>query len=75
MEMLNSPLDYDILLGGLPIGIELVALESGALNFILSFVYTRKELGEDFPSYQSALGQSGMLWISWPKKKPVLLQI
>ena|SRR5947209_8575624 len=39
-----------------------------ALELIINFVITKKDLLASFPIWASRLTPAGMLWIAWPKK-------
>jgi hypothetical protein len=68
VAVINSPLDYATLLEGLPENLTFTSLQDGRLDFIHAFVRTQAELVITFPTFQSSLAKTGMLWISWPKK-------
>jgi hypothetical protein len=65
---LGAPRSYPLLLGPLPAGAKLHARLARAPQFIHRFVRCRRELEADLPRLAQALGDSGTLWVSWPKK-------
>lgn len=65
--LLNTPAGYDQTLGELPPVTPVESL-AGPLDFIHFFTREQAELEHRFPQLKEALAQTGMLWISWPKK-------
>ncbi len=63
----NSPDDYSITLGPLPLDVTVLKRASGLLNFIQIFVTRRRELENAIPRLVCNLTGDGALWISWPK--------
>lgn len=51
---------------------KLVRQPDGALDFIHLFVKGHSELQNKLSTYQPRMAPDGMLWVSWPKKKPGL---
>ena len=41
----------------------------GEFDYLHLFIITQTEMDNDFPKLASHLGQTGMLWVSWPKAK------
>ena len=41
---------------------------SNALDFVILFTKSRKELTREFSRTAEVLAPAGMLWVSWPKK-------
>jgi hypothetical protein len=66
--ILNSPLDYPEILGMLPPGSVASDRLEGTFDFIQLFTKERKGLEKIFADLKRALSQTGMLWISWPKR-------
>lgn len=52
----------------LPADVTIDAKSKRPLDFVLLFVKTRRELENKFSRYSARLTQTGMVWISWPKK-------
>jgi hypothetical protein len=65
---LSAPPAYASLLGALPTGSSLHSRLPAASGFIHKFARTRSDLTADFPRLARALTDSGILWISWPKR-------
>ena len=66
--VLNPPPGYSKTLGRLPPGSTVTdRLYSGA-PFIHLFTASRKDLEKRLPRLVAALGEGGIIWISWPKK-------
>jgi hypothetical protein len=65
--VLNSPVPYKKLLGGLPKNAKESRLKPG-LHFIHFFGVNRSDLAASFPKLKKALAKNGTLWISWPKR-------
>jgi hypothetical protein len=51
----------------LPAGV-MIGKSKRALDFVLLFVKTRREMENKFSRYAAKLTPAGMLWISWPKR-------
>src|SRR5438067_8690913 len=68
VAFISAPKNYAATLGKLPPEVSVSRAANGALDFIQLFVRNRAELESEMPSTQRALGQDGMLWISWPKQ-------
>ncbi len=66
---LSAPPTYLSLLGALPAGASLHSRLPAASAFIHKFARTRDNLAPDFPRLARALTDSGILWISWPKRE------
>lgn len=64
----KSPPKYFQWRGPLPQGAVVRARLTGQLDFIHLFVSDRKSLEKEFILCQKHVKDSGMLWISWPKK-------
>jgi len=67
--ILNSPQNYNTVLGKLPEEVVLMKELKGPLDFIQFFTREKKELEHVFPILKRELSQAGMIWISWPKVK------
>ena len=68
MIILHAPDDYDVTLGTLPDGVEVVHELNGIFDLIQYFVTERAAYERDFPILRDLLATAGMLWVSWPKK-------
>lgn len=68
LVILNAPPGYEATLGKLPDGVEHATEFSGQFDFIHFFTTERTSLEEVFPNLKAGLRQTGMLWVSWPKK-------
>ena len=68
MAFVHEPEDYQILLGLLPDGVQILDIITGDLDFIHAFYKERAEFEAEYPALKNALRKDGMLWISWPKK-------
>lgn len=64
----DSPTAYFQWISPLPKGTVVKDRLAGQFDFIHLFVSTRKNLETEFVVSQKHLKQTGMLWISWPKK-------
>ena len=67
VAQVNAPSNYSALLGGWPVGVQLVELPEGELDFIHWFTDSGLELESEFDRIKQALKPAGMLWVSWPK--------
>jgi hypothetical protein len=53
----------------IPLGVQIQqALLREPMDFIHCFMVSRKELSRQFPILKNSLAESGVLWISWPKR-------
>lgn len=67
ITVVNGPGNYKKLLGPVPKGVAVKdTLKKGDM-FIHLFVQNTKELNKYFPKVTKALGDGGLLWISYPK--------
>lgn len=71
--IINAPDGYDVTLGVLPDGVELVDELDGLFDLIQYFVTERSVYERDFPVLRDHLTTAGMLWVSWPKKASKML--
>jgi hypothetical protein len=67
-SVLNCPVSYASLLGGLPAGTQQARTLRANTQFIHYFATSRAELRRALPRLRRALSQNGLLWISWPKR-------
>lgn len=65
---LKAPRAYRGLLAPIPRGVSFTPRLARSAAFVHWFVRTREELERSFPGVSSALADTGVLWISWPKK-------
>ena len=69
VALLNPPTDFEQTLGKLPEGVQLQKHVRGeALDVIVFFTASRRELEKRFADLAGRLSPAGGLWISWPKK-------
>ena len=66
--VVDGPDSLPGLLGELPEGAELIAGLGPALDAVWLFAVSRDGLEERLPAALACLPDSGMLWISWPKR-------
>jgi len=63
----NAPVEYVTLFQELPPNIHFSKHLRKNIDFIHLFVTSRKQLTSSYLKLYSALKQTGLLWISWPK--------
>ncbi len=69
VALLNAPEDYTQTLGPLPVSIKIKrSLKGGNFDFTQFFTRSLADLVGEIEPLKAAMKQSGMLWISWPKK-------
>ena len=68
IALVNAPKDFESELGELPDKVEFVKRPTKALDIVLFFVLSERELARDFTKLAEKLTTSGMIWIAWPKK-------
>ena len=68
VALVNAPKDFQSNLGELPHGVEFIKRPTKALDIILLFVLSERELTRDFAKLAGKLTANGMIWIAWPKK-------
>ena len=68
VAIIHAPDGYEQTLGALPPGVTPAAKPSSDLDFIQAFFKESAKLDREFPGLKKALKQTGILWISWPKK-------
>lgn len=64
----DAPMDYEALVGGLPEGTRLMEQPAADLDMIHLFTTSRETLASDLAILKGLIRQSGMIWVSWPKK-------
>ena len=73
LVVVNSPVNYEDLLGGLPKGTQETKSLRAQAGFIHYFTKSQSELRKTFPRLKKTLAENGMLWISWPKASSKVL--
>lgn len=71
--VLGAPAGYRTLLAPLPRGVTFATRLPRAASFIHWFVRSRAELERGFGRASRALADTGVLWISWPKRSSAML--
>lgn len=66
MKIVNAPAEYWQWISPLPEGV--TTSENKNLTFIHLFTQNRKSFEKDLLSLKTKMMQSGMIWVSWPKK-------
>lgn len=64
----NAPEFYIEYLENLSDDLHILKRISKDLDLIHIFTNSRKELAEEIPKYIKFIKQTGMIWVSWPKK-------
>ena len=64
----NAPAHYAELLEGLPDGVSISSRVVAKARFVHLFVKTRAELEKRLETLRTKLDETGVLWVSWPKK-------
>jgi CheY-like chemotaxis protein len=68
VALLDAPAGFERLLGRLPDAVHFRRRAQGRVNLVLLFVKSLAVLKKRFPAAQRTLGDSGSLWIIWPKR-------
>jgi hypothetical protein len=68
VAVVNAPPGFDRTMGKLPSGITCEASLKGALDLVLLFVVSKKELKGHWPKALKSLKSDGALWVAYPKK-------
>jgi hypothetical protein len=66
--IVHAPNAYRDMLGALPPGVTPLAKPTSEMDFIQAFFSESRKLDSEFPVLKKAIKQTGILWISWPKK-------
>lgn len=66
--VLGAPPTYAKTVGKLPAGTTIVPRLYAGASFVHLFATSRKDLAAQLPKVVDALGEGGMIWVSWPKK-------
>jgi hypothetical protein len=68
VTVINRPSNYAALLGPLPDGVHFVSRIARGCEFVHFFTTDRGELEKCLTRLRSHLVDTGVVWISWPKK-------
>jgi hypothetical protein len=66
----GAPENYHDLLGEVPQGLTFVDDLDEPVDVIHAFATSLPPLRQRLPIYRASLVASGMIWVSWPKRKP-----
>ena len=66
--LVGAPADYRALLGPLPKGADVAAVEDTGIEFAHVFATTEAELTDRLGDAKRRIAPNGMVWASWPKK-------
>jgi len=66
--VVNSPYNYESLIGGITAKIKISKKYEGKYNFIHFFCDDIVQLKNEFPVLKQFLEYNGAFWVSWPKK-------
>jgi hypothetical protein len=69
VAILHAPETFDTTLGPLPEGVRRFRNLAKDLDFLHAFFENSKTLDREFPSLRKSIRQTGVVWISWPKKE------
>ncbi len=65
LRLLNQPTDFEITLGELPKGVQIV---NANFHIAVAFCTTNNQIESTFISLMNAMEDSSRIWIAWPKK-------
>jgi hypothetical protein len=70
VALLGAPADAEQLLGPLPPGVTIAKTlrRGGAVDLIVCFCTSRRDLERRLDSLLDALDDDGVLWVAWPKR-------
>src|ERR1041385_9062110 len=68
VAIVHPPTAYEATLGPLPPGVSPGAKPMSNLDFVQAFFSESKTLNREFPALKKSIKETGVLWISWPKK-------
>jgi len=68
IALVGAPEGYARSLEKMAPGIHISRSREGPLDFIQLFARSRSELEKSFPGLAGKLSDSGMIWVSWPKR-------
>jgi hypothetical protein len=65
---INAPAGYAKLLAPLPEGVSFTGKASAGVGFVHLFSSERKALEKELKRLRKTIADTGILWVSWPKK-------
>ena len=65
---LNAPANYGKLLAPLPEGVSFARKATPGAGFVHLFISNRKTLEKELSRLRKLIADTGVLWVSWPKK-------
>ena len=65
---INAPAGYSKLLASLPEAVSFARKATAGANFVHLFISERKALEKELNRLRKLIADTGVLWISWPKK-------
>ena len=65
---INAPAHYRDILRPLPHGVSFLSRPAKHVDLIHMFVSRRSEIAKELPRQRRIMPDSGVLWVSWPKK-------
>ena len=65
---INAPANYSKLLAPLPEDVSFVRKATAGAGFVHLFISTRKALEKELSRLRTLIADTGVLWVSWPKK-------
>jgi Protein of unknown function (DUF3052) len=68
VRAVNAPGDYSALVNPWPDDVVLASTTAKELDLVHIFTKSRSELHRTLVTYHTRIKQSGMIWVSWPKK-------
>lgn len=68
VAIVNEPPAYRKLLGSISRSINFTDTVTASAGFVHLFVTTRTELQKKLPQLRKKIADSGVVWVSWPKK-------
>lgn len=68
LMLLNAPDAFDKTLGPLPEGVTTKTAARGAADVAILFCNSLADLRKRWPAAARAIGETGRLWVAWPKK-------
>jgi hypothetical protein len=66
--VINSPSDYQTLIDGPVVGLEISSTPRGRVQFVHIFETEQARLAAKLPALMKAIEPDGMIWVSWPKR-------
>ena len=68
LHVVNAPDDYATLVDPLPEKVVISSTAEPELDLVHIFTKSRSELLASLKTFQRKIKQTGMIWVSWPKK-------